>query len=46
MEQQSQSRLELAENMLTGHSRMKRRGYIGKELAGEIRSRRRRDWRE
>lgn len=25
---------------------MKRRGYIGKELAGEIRSRRRRDWRE
>jgi hypothetical protein len=46
MEQQFQSCLELAENMLTGHSRMKWRGYIGKELAGEIRSRRRRDWRE
>jgi hypothetical protein len=49
MEQQSQSCLGLAENTLTGHGRMKGRGYIhvGKVLAGEIRRRRKRmDWRE
>jgi hypothetical protein len=32
--------------MLTGHGRMKQRGYKGKVLAGKNRRRRRRDWRE
>jgi hypothetical protein len=47
MEQQCLSCLGLAENMLMGHGRLKRRGYVDKVLAGEIgRRRRRRDWRE
>jgi len=46
MEQQCQSCLGLAENVLTGHGRMKQRGYVDKVLAGVIRrNRKRRDWR-
>jgi len=31
--------------VLTGHGRLKRRGYVDKALAGVIRRRKRRDWR-
>jgi len=46
MEQQCRGCLGLAENVLIGHGRMKRRGYVDKALAGIIRrKRKRRDWR-